>query len=259
MLGSLIGTRKWQWAVRGKHPSVKDYFTLGEDFRLFRAFSDWMEKGYRGLPSRRPSSKDLLSWRFWAGGMEKDNILCGIIKDSSDSVGRPYPLLMAGTGPLKGWQSRWDRVPDACESVWNQMELISARMFRDLKQIEGELRGIRHPDPDWLGLSGNGSGAPEQAVACGKQGAEGAGGAGPADAGMSGMAAGAEVFVLPDEEKDYHEMICSCHSFLKARLSEAPKTVFVGGYTSRTYLASFRRPLTADDFVRLWSVGTPGQ
>ncbi len=46
MLGSIIFKKKsWSWIAHGKHPAAKDYFRVGEDLPIFRAFSDWVDKG----------------------------------------------------------------------------------------------------------------------------------------------------------------------------------------------------------------------
>ena len=49
----------WQWGAYGKHPVAKDYFKLGKEFPLGKGFSDWVEKGYQIITSRkdiRPAS-----------------------------------------------------------------------------------------------------------------------------------------------------------------------------------------------------------
>lgn len=91
---------KWQWVICGKHPGLKDYFQLGPNLPMVAALADWIEKGYRGVAGARTLASNLLSWRFWAAGPDRNTLLCGILRDSSDSVGRPYPLLVAGSGPL---------------------------------------------------------------------------------------------------------------------------------------------------------------
>ena len=45
------------------------------------------------------------------------------------------------------------------------------------------------------------------------------------------------------------------HTLLKARMSEVPTAVFMGGTANGTHLAVVKRALAPTDFVRLWSGG----
>ncbi len=114
-----------------------------------KSFSDWVEKGYKKLAIKRNTSYELLSWRFWTKEFHKDVIVCGLIRDSSDSIGRPYPLLIMGEGPLKDWQDHLDLLPFACEKPWSQLEYISSQMFKDLKKLTAEIYNIQPPYPEW--------------------------------------------------------------------------------------------------------------
>ena len=104
MLGSLKSAPAWKWAAFGKHPVAGDYFNAGPDDPFFQAFSGWVENGYRQVCSGRKNSTDLYSWRFWAKGHQKDSLMCGVGRDSFDTIGRPYPLVVMGAGILPDWQ-----------------------------------------------------------------------------------------------------------------------------------------------------------
>jgi hypothetical protein len=41
MLGLIKSDPNWRWAARGKHPSVKDFFSIGLEFQLAANFSEW--------------------------------------------------------------------------------------------------------------------------------------------------------------------------------------------------------------------------
>jgi type VI secretion system protein VasJ len=246
MLERLRSERRWQWAAYGKHPIAKDYFTIGQGFPLLNSFAGGMENGYQVLASKDNLAKARHSWRFWTREARRDNVVCGVIRDSSDSLGRPYPLLIIGTGPLKDWVGQWDLVPLACDNAWSLMEYISGKIFGDLRELEEEVQKLVPPAADWLGwarkrevfaelepprldeLLGLTSGLPERT----------------------------ECFVpvtqLPP--RDRFELICLYHSFVKARVEGPPNTVFTGGTDDSTYAAFFRRPLAASDFIRLWYV-----
>ncbi|MCJ7581703.1 MAG: type VI secretion system-associated protein TagF, partial [Candidatus Aminicenantes bacterium] len=107
MLG--IGKSKniWNWAVCGKHPVARDYFRISLSTSLLGAFESWFEKGYQVLSKQRKAARTVYSWRFWARGIKKGNLICGVGKDSGDSIDRRYPLLIMGDGFLDGWEEDW--------------------------------------------------------------------------------------------------------------------------------------------------------
>jgi type VI secretion system protein VasJ len=244
VLGSIKSAHPWHWAARGKHPVAKDYFSLGPDSLLIKAFSDWIERGYKALGSReRPSSK-LCSWRFWAKGPKRETLICGVGRDSSDSLGRPYPLLIIGTGPLKGWEGHWELLPFACEKTWSQIEYLSTRRFIDFKQWEYAIRIIKPPYPHWPEFVSQRRNL--RASSWNPRVVEGK---------APSLPNKAELFLPLDREasNDPFALAGVWHSLLKARIRSVPNAVFMGGAPDETYLAIFKRPLVPSDFVRLWS------
>ena len=153
MLEGLRSERRWQWAAYGKHPAAKDYFKVGQDFPLLNSFSEWIESGYEKLASRKNPASMRCSWRFWTREARRENVVCGVLRDSTDSFGRPYPLLIMGTGPSRDWVNEWDLVPLACENTWGQIEYLSTRTFSDLKRLEEEVQNIRSPAAEWSDLA----------------------------------------------------------------------------------------------------------
>ena len=254
----------WIWTVCGKHPTVNDYFITCDSNPLAGGFSDWVVRGYDAIVSRRRSSVAAfppLSWRFWAAGPGRETLLCGIIRDSNDTIGRPYPLLVLGVGPLGDWQSHWHCVPFACEKTWSHMESVAARPHRDLKHLDDEIQRIRPPQPDWPSFQRIHQDLSDQA-----RSQEGTGW--PADfkelAGKHLAASedeGDRIFI-PISEKppfDFLSIIQLWHSALKTHFTELPKAVFMGGAPHRTFLAVFSQPLSLADFVRLWSICPEGE
>jgi type VI secretion system protein VasJ len=246
VLGTVESDQIWRWAAFGKHPVASDFFRMGPDFPLARAFSDWVEKGYRGFVSKKEGYHSLCSWRFWAKGFQKNSLACGLVKDSIDSVGRPFPLLVMGTGPLRGWEEHWDLLPFACERTWGQIESLSVQMFKDLKKLEGEVRGVRPPIPEWSDLtSRRGDLRGFEATL---------------DRDLKGKASllseKAEIFLPLDQDPvhDRFTLISLWHSLLKNEGKKVPNVLFMGGTFETSCLAVFRRPLMATDFVQLWSV-----
>jgi type VI secretion system protein VasJ len=244
----------WHWVICGKHPAFKDYFHLGQKLPMVTALSEWIEKGYRGIAGGKSSPTNLLSWRFWAGGLDRDSLLCGVLKESTDSVGRPYPLVVVGLGSLTGWGTKWDLVPQACEQSWSQMESLSTRIFRSLKQLEDELVRVRSPQLSWAEL---GKGNTEAMTTDGDSDQfGGAESLGNIESRVVAMGRSSEIFVSLDEgpSQDPLTIMHLWHACLKKYHPEPPKTVFMGGNANENYLAFFHRALMTQDFVRLWSL-----
>ncbi|HSR13035.1 MAG TPA: TagF domain-containing protein, partial [Thermodesulfobacteriota bacterium] len=133
----------WEWAACGKHPAARDFFKLGRFSRLAEGIAQWVDRGYQLCAARKKLPEN--SWRFWTRGTRKGTLNCGVIRDCRDQVGRPYPFLTMGEGPLPGWEERWHFNIEACERSWAQMETLYTRNFRDLKEMEGEVRRILPP------------------------------------------------------------------------------------------------------------------
>ncbi len=236
----------WNWWACGKHPVGGDYFRLGPNDGFAQAFSEWIQRGYADLDSGHSASSVFFSWRFWAGGAKKGNLVCGIVRDSSDSMGRPYPLLIMGTGALKGWEANWDRLPDVCGGVWGQMEYLSAKRFMDFSGFESEIRRIKPPvPPQWVKNAADaqwkGPAPDEQEVS----------------KAVTRLIRDKGVFLLLDSGTlgGSQDMAAAWHVMLKERISIVPSTVFMGGSSEAVFLAVFNRPLAPSDFVSLWSGG----
>jgi type VI secretion system protein VasJ len=246
MLEKIKSERRWQWAAYGSHPVAKSYFKLGQEFPLLNRFSGWIENEYQVLASEDNPAKPRRSWRFWSKEARRENIVCGVVRDSNDSLGRPYPLLIIGTGPLKDWLSQWDLMPLACEITWGRMEHICAKTFDDLRELEEEVRNIRAPAAEWLELARKREGFEELGSLHLSELEEGA----------SSVSGRTECFVPLDQVsgRDLFELSVLCHSLLRVRIEAAPRAIFMGGTAEKPYVAFFRRPLAPSDFIRLWSI-----
>lgn len=238
----MTSNQQWHWSAFGKHPSSRDYFRLGEDHFLIKGFSDWVENGYQILISKKNDHPLPCAWRFWARGSQKENLVCGLIRDSSDSLGRPFPLLLIGTGPLKDCEKHWDLLPFAFEGAWSQMERLSTRIFPDLQHLGEEIERINPPQPNWSELAS----PDEKNFSTDIQTLKDR---------IRIMAKKDEIFIPFNETfmKDSLKWIHLYHSSLKTHRSEIVTTSFMGGTSTKTWLVFFRRPLVTEDFVRLWS------
>lgn len=246
MLETIRSERRWQWAAYGKHPAAKDYFKIGHDFPLLNSFSGWIENGYQVLASKDNPINARRSWRFWTREARRENLVCGIVRDSNDGLGRPYPLLIIGTGPLKDWLSQWDLVPLACENTWGQMEDLSGKTFGDLRELEEKVQNIRPPAAEWLELARKREGFEEpESLRLSDLGGL-----------ISSFSEKMDCFIPLDQApfRDRFELIGLCHSLVRARTEAAPTAIFMGGTVEKAYVAFFRRPLAPSDFIHLWSV-----
>lgn len=246
---------QWLWAAHGKHPSAKDFFSIGRSFPLASDFTEWIKKGYPPLAERGKGAARGCSWRFWARGRGKDEVACGLLRDSHDSFARPYPLLVIGTGPLPAWEAHWEMLPSVCERVWCRIELVSARRSGALGEFEEEIVKIRPPEPSWSdsGSMANSTeaGAPESPIPphVVKRFAEEARNLSAKEMGIINLG--------NDASWDSHLLVMHLNSVLKRTLDKAPNTIFIGGTNNESSLIFFRRPMRAADLSTLWG-SNPG-
>lgn len=114
---------QWQWVACGKHPAARDYIRVGNQFPLGTSLFSWVEQGYAKLRHDK-SNRYPVTWRFWINGTVNDRLACGILSESYDAIGRPYPLMLMGTGTSQKWKECWENLPLSCEAVWNSAESL---------------------------------------------------------------------------------------------------------------------------------------
>ncbi len=258
MLGLGKSKDPWNWGAYGKHPVGRDYFRVGTDDPFLRAFSDWAGNGYQKVDHQNKAVSGLNSWRFWARGPKKGNLLCGVGRDSSDGIGRPYPLLIMGTGPLKGWEDHWDLLPLVFEKTWTRIESLATGRFMDLKQLEDDVLNINPPASKWNDL--------EREI-----GHAGEFGSSLYDRFKGDMGDVYERIKKLGEQQSAliplnrgqfdgnFDFLSLLNSLVKKTYGKAvPNSIFMGGIPDKTYLAVFMRPLVSDDFNRLWSAWAEG-
>lgn len=256
MLG--IGKPKniWNWAACGKHPVARDYFRINLITSLLGAFESWFEKGYQVLGKQQKAARTVYSWRFWAKGIKKGNLICGVGKDSGDSIDRRYPLLIMGDGFLDGWEEGWDLLPSAFEKTWNHIEYISSKRFDDLKGLETEVYAIKNPNHKWMELKSHNENrgktsslSPAVTISIDHEEIR-------EKAGL--LSQKMEVLIPLDNQTraDPFDTAGQWCSLLKDHFSGVPNAIFMGGIPEKHFLAIFNRSLNANDFVRLWSVSS---
>ncbi|MDD4356963.1 MAG: type VI secretion system protein TssA, partial [Smithellaceae bacterium] len=244
----------WRFIAVGKHPVAKDFLKLGESIPLVNDLSAMLKTAYSTLTSKSNSVPGFSSWRFWSRGTGKDSLVCGIVRDSSDKMGRPYPFLIIGSGQLKDWELQWDLLPFACENTWCQFEYLSTQKFDSVKKLEEELANIRPPSPQWSEHSDrrkslNQIGSPLDPFASFldlKKLTEQ----------VAGLSDQNEHFVSLDRGPCHDKIlpVSLWHHLFRGTLKSVPQTVFLGGTLDKAFLVAYSRTLKAEDAVQLWSV-----
>lgn len=249
----LVAAEGWIFAVFGKHPWAKDYIRLGGTTPMLEGIADWVDKGYEGIECKKRGMTDAASWRFWSKGVGPGALVCGVVRDSVDRLGRPYPLLVLGTGPLRDWEVHWDLLPYACLPVWERFEYLGAQRYEEIGRLESAIRGLHPPLPDWEDFSGRRD--REAAVPETRSGT-----AGPRLAsekeGDAAVPGDASRFIRLEGEagRDPFTAAVGWQSRLRRDDAEAPNAVFFGGTFSRAYIGVFRKRLSSPDFARIWNV-----
>jgi type VI secretion system protein VasJ len=254
MLGAVESLPRWQWVALGKHPVARDFFRLGPDVPLAAGFSEWVASGYRALPWTPGAAAEFHSFRFWAKGPGKDGLVLGVVRDSSDDIGRPYPFFTMGTGPLKDWEEHWDLLPLACEMSWGRIEYLSSGKVQGFQRMEIEVaQRLRPPEPDWEALA-------ERRRAMNPLGPASAAGGFSMDLRemerrASALCRQAEVVLSLHAAQGVDPVsTATLWNFLFRKCGAAtPSVVFLGGRLGTASLAVFRRALAPGDFVRLWT------
>lgn len=251
MLGKIMGLSRWSWAAFGKHPAARDYFQINLASPLVVAFSQWVENGFNRVPEDQKRTR-VCSWRFWSRGQKKGTLLCGLGKSSSDSIGRPYPMMVLGEGTMAQWEKYWHLLPFGLGPTWDRMEYVATRHQPDLQQLENEINYLAKPWDDWEGIRNRRRQHED----------------------MDNLNLSKKIIMsdisekarsLESEQKlmislngetadDPFQMAGAWHLGINRQFSGIPSTVFMGGTTENTYLVLFSRPLSSEDFLSLWTV-----
>lgn len=250
MLGRIIGRSRWIWSAFGKHPVAKDYFQMNLDSPMAGAFAKWVDTGFQQLSEDR-RRQTVCSWRFWARGQKKGTTVCGLGKSCSDSFGRPYPMVIMGEGALDQWEKEWDLMLAGLQSTWETLEYATTRRFRDLEQLDFEIRNLPSPNKRWqqtrkMDTYGLASEAHEWKKII----------LSDVRKKIQQLEIDGQLLIPLDGQPlaDPFQMATAWHVALKECGSAIPNTVFMGGKPDTNLLALYIRPLVANDFSTLWSI-----
>ncbi len=239
----------WRWAALGKHPMARDFIRIGSDLPVLPVLSEWVERGYKALLYQKPTRTPGCSWRFWSRGARRNQLLFGLLKDSSDAVGRPYPLLIVGQGPLHDWEKGWDLLGLALDGAWNRIEYLSRRQFGRLEDLETELNRVTAPQSDWNGLREAYPAVFELARNMDRRWFD----SGAPDQEWEDRAS---VFlrVRPAPGVDPLQLAGAYQVGYRKLFQQIPQSLFLGGTPASSCLVFYHRSLRPADFLRLWSV-----
>lgn len=229
---------RWQWSVWGKHPAFNDFFQLGPTSPLVTGMVEWMRNGYAQIKIDR---RNFISWRFWMRGLAKEGLACGLLRDSSDRLGRPHPILVMGTGSLINWEKNWDLLPFAFEASWNQMESLTTKSFKAWPNLEEEMTRIPSPSGEWEKMAQRRGGEKTDHNLIEEQVRKNL---------------NRDLFFIAFEQTfsfDPIVLVSLYHYYWKKEGESAPNSIFLGGGLAKTFLAFYRRPLMTKDFQDLWS------
>jgi type VI secretion system protein VasJ len=252
MRAQVRNRQPWLWFATGKHPAAADYFRIGAELPLMRALAQWIAGGYRQIDAENQASGGHCSWRFWLGVPKTNWVVSGLVRDSSDRLGRMFPFAIMATGELRDWPTHWDQLPEVLEATWVRIEYLAARSLSSVRQLEEEIGHLPGPAGEWteerpVGLADHGLDPPEgcsdwaQAAAAAIE---------------SLTAQGRFITELPAAPgADPMRTALFWNLALKAQWRETPQAIFLGGAPQRAYMAVFNRSLNSSDFIELWSRG----
>ncbi|MCK7512001.1 MAG: hypothetical protein MZV70_53455 [Desulfobacterales bacterium] len=72
-------------------------------------------------------------------------LVCGLLRDSLDGAGRPFPFLIVGTGRLEGWEKHWVYLPEIVGGLWERLELLSTKRVFDLEELKADVGRLPSP------------------------------------------------------------------------------------------------------------------
>jgi type VI secretion system protein VasJ len=231
------GGASWQWMLYGKHPAALDYIRLGKSSVLGNSVYAWVEQGYLRCGLAGKSQRDI-RWRFWMRGAAPEELVCGVLLQSFDAIGRPYPLLLMGSGSFCGWNTFWEHLPMVCKDVWEAAETVSFQKTASLAELENKLSRLTLPIEVQLDDT-----LPPVV---------------PLKTLSGDLAADFAAFSL--EAPNGSQMVLAAAMRLSLELKksviEQPVAVFIGG-GSTACMVVMRRPLKPLDFETLWNLNTP--
>lgn len=143
----MLGIRKqqnFQASACGKHPAFSDYFSVNIGSPLAGALTAWVENGM--AESKKPDRTRIpRSFRFWVRGIKKEDLILGVLRESSDSMGRVYPLMIMGNLVLTDRDRRWPTLFEGFDPVFRAFESMTTTAYDRFKDFENGLLSLGVP------------------------------------------------------------------------------------------------------------------
>ncbi len=145
-------SKQWPFILWGKHPCSTEYLALGKKLYENEPLIAWARVGFDKLTKsdRRPLET---CYTFWLFPGSTNRLICGLVGISTDTVERPYPLLIASQGMLEVRETRWEAITPACRPLWKQLENIAAGTdISTPRELEGRIAELDGPagiGDDW--------------------------------------------------------------------------------------------------------------
>lgn len=217
------------------------------------ALSKWVREGYAQWVNDTGGRCQVLnSWRFWSKGAAHGLLAWGILKDSSDTMGRPHPLLVLTTCQADRWQKTWEKLPLYLDRAWRDMEQLTMRRFQTVQQLQEELLALSEMRPVFDGKVRKDvqqpaalHGEPELDELNMELGSH---------IQLAGQILRLPICVQGQVNTHGDWQIGSRLRLLRQRIDTVPTSCFAGGPVDMTWLFLFYRPLCPRDFLDLWSV-----
>ncbi len=162
----------------------------------------------------------------------------GIVKDSSDSLGRMYPLLITGQVSMKDLHRQWHAVFDRFGQVFRTFEEMTTARYDRFKEFETALSDVRFPDTDKVTM-GELSAFSDCLAAWSLK-----------NASDDNLIMPIPVFLEQYQSHADNGLM----SWSGGTRIEPPKALFIGGLPERPITAIMQRPLRTGDFCRLFDL-----
>ncbi len=218
---------------------MEDFVWAGTQTPLFQRFTKWVDNGFSRLNADSTLRSRHCSWRFWTRGMDHQ-VVCGLIRNSSDIHGRSFPLLYIGAGELKEWVNNCSMLPFAFESIWKSFEYIASARFDTIGQLNNSLQLLHQPLPEWRKYQQRIYDAANLAKTA------------RCEEAIAGRKRLMTIDCQQPENLPYDWQFCK--SVMSQNDDQAPTAVFIGEVNQSVAVAIISNTLIPDDFVWLWKL-----
>jgi hypothetical protein len=111
---------------------------------MAQALRQWLDKSFAASASAmKEQGFSGTCWRFLIRGRGSKDMAFGLIKESSDAIGRPYPLLLVMEGALEGMSGEIVQVLKRLEPAWLAMEQVAAGSYKSGQELARAIEGLK--------------------------------------------------------------------------------------------------------------------